>query len=104
MSQSALKRLQEYKWPGNVRELQHAVERAVIMCDDDVIEAKDFFLKTSSHEGEKQVDFDDYNLEEIEKMVIERVIKMRNGNISQAAKDLGITRTSLYRRMQKHGL
>jgi two-component system, NtrC family, response regulator HydG len=104
ISQSALKRLQEYSWPGNVRELQHAVERAVIMSDGDVLEAKDFFLNSSPNEKENLLDIEDYNLESVEKLIIKRVVKMRQGNISQAAKDLGLTRTSLYRRMQKHGL
>lgn len=96
--------LQEYRWPGNVRELQHAIERAVIMSDGDVLETKDFFLNSSRSENENLLDIEDYNLESVEKLIIQRVVKMRQGNISQAAKDLGLTRTSLYRRMQKHGL
>ena len=104
ISKSALKRLQEYNWPGNVRELQHAVERAVIMSDGEVLEAEDFFLNVTHKDKDGLLDLDDYNLEQVEKRVIQRVIEMRQGNVSQAAKDLGLTRTSLYRRMEKHGL
>lgn len=104
ISRSAMKCLQEYKWPGNIRELQHAVERAVIMSDGDVLEENDFFLSSNQPSQEQSLDFKNQNLEFVEKKVIENVVKMRQGNISQAAKDLGITRTSLYRRMQKHSL
>lgn len=104
ISRSAMKCLQEYKWPGNIRELQHAVERAVIMSDGDVLEENDFFLSSNQPSQEQSLDFKNQNLEFVEKKVIKNVVKMRQGNISQAAKDLGITRTSLYRRMQKHSL
>lgn len=99
----AMKKLNQYSWPGNVRELQHAIERAVIMSDDDMLSQDDFIL---SAQGKKTGDFelDSYNLEEIEKKIIEKVLKQYQGNITQAAQDLGLTRTSLYRRMEKHGL
>ncbi|MCG8526257.1 MAG: sigma-54 dependent transcriptional regulator [Opitutales bacterium] len=104
VSSKALKRLQEYRWPGNIRELQHAVERAVIMSDGDILEPEDFFLSSSKASSGNSLDLSDYNLESVEKMIIERVLQMRHGNVSHAAKDLGITRTSLYRRMEKHEL
>lgn len=101
---SAIKKLNQYQWPGNVRELQHAIERAVIMSDSISLGAEDFMLsneRSSSFEGG---DFGTYNLDEIEKAVINKVMKQNQGNISQASSQLGLTRTSLYRRMEKHGL
>jgi DNA-binding NtrC family response regulator len=100
---SSLKKLQLYHWPGNVRELQHAIERAVIMSDGDMLSPEDFILSTSSKRSE-ELELNNYNLDDIEKSIIQKVLKQHQGNISQAAQDLGLTRTSLYRRMEKHGL
>lgn len=102
-SASAMRKLQQYHWPGNVRELQHAVERAIIMSDEDELQAGDFlFLLQKSESAE--LDIDDYNLENVEKLVIQKAISKHAGNISKAAKALGLTRASLYRRLEKHGL
>jgi DNA-binding NtrC family response regulator len=100
---STLKRLEKYDWPGNVRELRHAVERAVIMSDSDALGPEDFFLPDSriTKEG---VTLDTYNLGEVEEKVIRAVLIKYQGNVSHAANELGLTRTSLYRRMQKYGL
>ncbi len=100
---SSLKKLQQYHWPGNVRELQHAIERAVIMSDGDMLTPEDFILSSSSRKS-GELELNSYNLDEIEKTIIQKVLKQHQGNISQAAQDLGLTRTSLYRRMEKHGL
>lgn len=101
--ESAMKRLQLYAWPGNIRELQHAIERAVIMSDKEEISTDDFFFLT--HAGESgDVETNILNLEEVEKHVITKAVNMHNGNISKAAKELGLTRASLYRRLEKHGL
>ncbi len=100
---SSLKKLQQYHWPGNVRELQHAVERAIIMSDSDMLNPDDFNL-TSGSKRSGELEINSYNLDEIEKTIIQKVLKQHQGNISQAAQDLGLTRTSLYRRMEKHGL
>ena len=95
-------KLQAYRWPGNIRELRHALERAVIMAKSNVLQPSDFlFAPESQQEG---LFFDSYNLDEIEKMIIRKVLEKHQGNISHAANDLGLTRTSLYRRMEKHGL
>ncbi|PWJ34124.1 sigma-54-dependent transcriptional regulator [Sediminitomix flava] len=103
LSAQALKKLQKYHWPGNIRELQHAIERAVIMADGDVLQPVDFmFLIEKSDEAE--FEFSEYDLETVEKMVIQKVISKHSGNISKAAKALGLTRASLYRRLEKHGL
>ncbi|SDB84413.1 sigma-54-dependent transcriptional regulator [Williamwhitmania taraxaci] len=99
----AQKKLQQYLWPGNVRELQHAIERAIIMCESDNLQSEDFFL-TGSKERCADIDMETYNLDQIEKNVITKVLKQYNGNITQASTELGITRTSLYRRMEKYGL
>ena len=73
------------------------------MSDADMLMPDDFFL-TGSKEKCGEVDLESFNLEEIEKNVITKVLKQFSGNITQAATELGITRTSLYRRMEKHGL
>jgi two-component system response regulator HydG len=103
ISSTALKKLNHYPWPGNVRELQHAIERAVIMTDQNTLDPEDFIL-TSQGRKTGSDEFDTYNLEEIEKRIITKVLKQNQGNITQASKDLGLTRTSLYRRMEKYNL
>ncbi len=99
----AMKKLQQYQWPGNVRELQHAIERAVIMTEGDMLSPDDFILSSQIRKS-GELEFDSYDLDEIEKTVIQKVLKQFQGNITQAAQELGLTRTSLYRRMEKHGL
>jgi DNA-binding NtrC family response regulator len=100
---ATLKRLEKYPWPGNVRELQHAIERAVIMSDSTVLQPSDFFFP-SVESKEDALIFEDYNLEEIEKLIIRKALSKHGGNISHAAKELGLSRTSLYRRFEKYGL
>lgn len=104
ISAEALKKLNTYPWPGNVRELQHAVERAIIMSDSSSLQPSDFFLSSAKPSKGSSLDFETYNLDEIERMIIDKVMKQCQGNISQAASELGITRTSLYRRMEKYDL
>ena len=105
ISEAAMKVLQKYNWPGNVRELQHAIERAVIMCNSQVLNPEDFFFNTgSSRTEDANVTLDDYHLEEVEKILIRKVLKKHDGNITQAANELGLTRSSLYRRLEKYGL
>ncbi len=102
ITSAALKKLMHYGWPGNVRELQHAIERAVIMTETPSLEPDDFIL-SAPRKRSGDPEFDTYNLDEIERRVIEKVMKQNQGNISQAAQELGLTRTSLYRRMEKYG-
>ncbi len=104
ISPSTLKRLEKHTWPGNIRELQHAVERAVIMSDNNVLQPDDFFLSTQDPNQKESYNPDSFNLEETEKMLIRKVIDKHGGNISKAAKELGLTRASLYRRIEKYGL
>jgi len=105
ISPGAVKRLEKYSWPGNIRELQHAIERAIIMCDHDTLSADDFFFLINKPESQlPQTDADSFNLDEVEKGVIQKAFNKHNGNISKAAKELGLTRASLYRRLEKYGL
>lgn len=103
-SDSALQKLNSYTYPGNVRELQYIMERAVIMADNDVLTADDLIfssIENTSHEAES---FDDMPLSMVEKTTILKVIDKHNGNITRAAKELGLTRTALYRRLSKYGI
>ena len=95
--------LYNYSWPGNVRELHHAMERAVILSESSMLQPTDFLFPEVETKTEGVV-FDSYNLEDVEKTVIRKALKKYAGNISHAARELGITRTSLYRRMDKYNL
>ncbi|WP_299287181.1 sigma-54 dependent transcriptional regulator [uncultured Mucilaginibacter sp.] len=97
----ALLKLQQYYFPGNVRELQYIMERAVIMSDGPVLRADELIFSPieSVHETEQP---DELRLSSIEKNTILRVIELHNGNITKAAKELGLTRTALYRRLSKY--
>ncbi len=103
ISSAALKKLEKCKWFGNIRELQHTIERTIIMCDSDILQASDFILTSTDEKGDELV-VDSYNLDDIENNVIQKALRKNKGNISQAAKELGLTRTSLYRRLEKYGL
>jgi DNA-binding NtrC family response regulator len=100
---SALKMLRKHNWPGNVRELQHAIERAVILSDSDVLQARDF-SPTMTQSSTDDMRIEDYNLKDIEKTVIQKAMRKYRGNVSHAARELGLTRASLYRRIQKYDL
>jgi DNA-binding NtrC family response regulator len=104
ISEATMSRLKKHNWPGNIRELQHAVERAVIMSESNILQPHDFFLTSMDEEKEDILDQDRLNLQETEKMLIRKVIDKHGGNISKAAKELGLTRASLYRRIEKYGL
>ncbi|MES2625617.1 MAG: sigma-54 dependent transcriptional regulator [Pseudomonadota bacterium] len=102
-----LAQIAAYPWPGNIRELRHAVERAMIMSQGDRLLASDLLPvkdATSAPAANMPSINSDLNLEQVEKSVIETALRKHKGNISHAAKELGITRTSLYRRMEKYGL
>lgn len=104
ISPDAIISLQKYHWPGNIRELQHAIERAVIMSDHQTLEVNDFFFLKGGQNSNDDVITDNLNLDDVERNVIKRAINIHDGNISKAAKELGLTRASLYRRLEKHGL
>ena len=103
LSPLALEKLQNFHWPGNVRELKHTIEKSVILSERNILLPNDFILSGSVQETDI-ANFNNYNLEETEKNIIEKVLKSCNGNITKAAKELGLTRTSLYRRMGKYNL
>ncbi len=100
--------LQAYDWPGNVRALRHAAERAVILAADDAFAAEDFSLSRSAVPRTSTPppvgNAGDLNLDRAEKQIVEQALKKHAYNISLAAAELGLTRASLYRRMEKHGL
>ena len=98
-----IEKLRSYYFPGNVRELQYALERAVIMADSDYLCKEDLVFSPIEKQSNKICD-NDLKLETIEKNAILKVIEKNNGNISKSAKELGITRTALYRRLNKYGL
>ncbi|MGE5400527.1 MAG: sigma-54-dependent transcriptional regulator [Ignavibacteriales bacterium] len=99
---TVLRMFENYNWPGNVRELQHSIERVVIMCESDTIVPSDFYF--NSRDIQAEVIVESANLDEMEKMAIKKMLVKHNGNITLAAKELGLTRTSLYRRIEKYGL
>jgi DNA-binding NtrC family response regulator len=103
VSPAASKKLERYQWPGNIRELIHTLERAVILAETHILKPGDFLFPEVEKEAEGVI-LDDYNLEAVEKAVIRKALKKYAGNVSHAAKELGLTRTSLYRRMEKYGL
>lgn len=101
ISQDAIRYLQKYTWPGNIRELQHAVERAVILSDETTLQKRDFMLSsTTLVAGNTEA----FNLDEVERKTIQAAIQKYNGNLSKVAKELGVGRTTLYRKMEKYGL
>lgn len=101
---SAMDLLQRYGWPGNIRELQHAIERAIIMAEGTELDSRDFFFLSAKPASEKAPTAVTLNLDDMERSTIQRAIDKNGGNISKAAKELGLTRASLYRRLEKYGL
>lgn len=101
ISNALVKKMQQYNWPGNIRELQHAVERAVILSQEKTLQPDDLFLKSSAGQPATATGFD---LEDMEKNMIIKALKRFNGNITDAARELGLSRAALYRRMEKYGL
>src|SRR5689334_18434195 len=102
---AVLEALLEHDWPGNVRALRHAAERAVIMAEGDRYRTDDFSLPRGSHgPAVPTAAADTLNLDQLEKQMIERALRMHHFNISLAAAELGLSRGALYRRMEKHGL
>jgi DNA-binding NtrC family response regulator len=105
LNSQTIYRFEKYHWPGNIRELQHTIERCVILGEGDVIQPAEFLFSDSrNREKDDSLIFESFNLEDVEKMIIRRVITKNSGNITRAASELGLTRTSLYRRMDKYGL
>lgn len=99
---SVIQRLTNYGWPGNIRELQHAVERAVILCKSNVLQAEDFQLNVQQDQYDGELTT--LNLSDVEKNVIKTALKKFNGNLTRASEELGIGRTTLYRKIEEYGL
>ncbi|MEO6302729.1 MAG: helix-turn-helix domain-containing protein, partial [Bacteroidia bacterium] len=101
--EKALQKIEEYHFPGNVRELQYIIERAVIMADAEIIQPNDLIFSPMEVNTKILSEQDsETKLSTIEKQTILKVIEKNNGNITKAAKELGITRTALYRRLSKY--
>lgn len=104
LSSAALDKLKQYPFPGNVRELQYTIERAVIMCETEILEGDDLLFSPIESYNDTSEESADFKLSTIEKNTILKVIEKHNGNISKAAKELGLTRTALYRRLSKYDI
>jgi DNA-binding NtrC family response regulator len=98
----ALEALRAHPWPGNVRELDHAVERAVLMSRGAAVRAADLGLRTGPEAGGGSLE--DMSLEDVEKVLIKKALGRHDGNVSRAADALGLSRSALYRRLQRYGL
>lgn len=101
LSEKAKSKLENYTWPGNVRELQHAIEKAVILSDNEILQDYDFQTRRIE---DKAAVIDSISLEEMEKILIEKSLQRHNRNMSVTADQLGITRPTLYSKMKKYGL
>ena len=98
---AAMQSMLEYPWPGNVRELDHAVERAVLLSSGDAVRVSDLSLKAPREAMQR---LEELSLEEVESLLIRKAVDRYGGNISQAAEALGLSRSALYRRLQKYGI
>ena len=104
LSEPVKDKLMQYNYPGNVRELQYAIERAVIMSDGNILKAEDILFSPIEHETRKVSSLQVGNLEDLERATIMQIVEKYQGNISRAAKELGLTRGALYRRLEKYNL
>ena len=96
----ALQLLLRHNWPGNVRELDHAIERAVLLAQGSEVRAGDLAL----HAGTGAAKLEDMTLEDVEKVLIQKALERAGGNVTQAARQLGLSRSAMYRRLQQYGL
>jgi DNA-binding NtrC family response regulator len=99
---AALKALEAHPWPGNVRELDHAIERAVLMAQGTLVKASDLGLYSGGSDSSPKLE--DMSLEEVECFLIKKTLARCDGNVSKAAEALGLSRSALYRRLEKYGL
>jgi DNA-binding NtrC family response regulator len=94
----------DHIWPGNIRELDHAIERAVLLAQGDTVRAGDLALRAGTASSNAASRFEELTLEEAERLLIQKALTRFDGNVSQAAKALGLSRSALYRRLSSHGL
>ena len=99
--QDAMQALLAYHWPGNVRELEHTVERAVLLAEGDAVRSVDLSLRGG---GDGAARIEQMSLEEVERLLIQKALARYDGNVSTAAKALGLSRSALYRRIERHKL
>jgi len=106
LAPDAMTALLEHPWPGNVRELEHVVERALLLCAGDVVHAADLLLGAggAARSGDSGGRLDDLTLDEAERYLIQRALDRYAGNVSDAARALGLSRSAFYRRLAHHGL
>ena len=104
LEESAIDKLMNYHFPGNVRELQYTIERAIIMKENNKLTAEDLIFSLIEKGQQKAESESVSELSTLEKNTILRVIEKNKGNITKAAKELGITRTALYRRLNKYDI
>jgi DNA-binding NtrC family response regulator len=105
LSDDCIKKLIEYHWPGNIRELAHTIERAVILCKSGVITTDDFVLRArSGGTAQTQISESSVRLEDYEKKAISIALNKHNGNLSKAAEEIGIARSTLYRKIAQFGI
>ena len=100
-SPDAMQQMMQYAWPGNVRELEHTVERAVLLCRGDQIEPVNLAIAPARSSA---TSFENMSIDEVEALLIRKVLRRCDGNISKAAEALGLSRAALYRRIEKYGL
>jgi len=103
ISNTAIDKLNHYDWPGNVRELQHMIENAVIMSDDNIIRPENLHF-TARISNSNSLPDNSLNLNKVEMLAIKEALFKNNGNINRAAKELGITRKTLYAKIEKYEL
>ena len=101
ISREAQEILTRYDWPGNVREMNHTIERALLMCNDKEILPTHLMLEPAKSEA---MDIESMSMEDIEKLLIQKALRKHGGNVTQAAKQLGLSRATFYRRLQEYGL
>ncbi len=104
LDSKAIEKLMNHHYPGNVRELQYIMERAVIMSEGDMLEAKDLLFSPIENSRITETEGTGTKLSDVEKNTILKVIEKHHGNITRAAKELGLTRTALYRRLSKYDI
>ncbi len=98
---AAMRHLLDHRWPGNVRELDHAIERAVLLAEGEQIRVADLAVQNAASIAPK---LEDLPLEDVEKLLIQKALSRHDGNVSEAAKSLGLSRSALYRRLASHAL
>jgi DNA-binding NtrC family response regulator len=102
----AMQAMLSYAWPGNIRELEHAIERAVLLASGGVVTPRDLNLRSLRDVGGDggSRELEELPLEEVERVLIQKALRRHGGNVSQAAEALGLSRSALYRRLQRYGL